>query len=363
MTLLTRYWKGGLIALVALAMVATGYLLEAEAGLVVAFSVLQAGVVALLVGVRRAVRNHEQRFAARLDGLDRSLRDPLFSVVERISALDKQIAESSTRADRLAAAVDRLEQTSGGTLEALERSQRLMLTRLESTVEELRKSIDRAQRKTNRQLTTSLLWNFRQIEALSALYYEARPNRAFPPTRSWAASPDLLRYLFQTTDTSGVRSILECGSGVTTIVLAYALRSQGSGRVVSLEHLEQYADLTRAALRDHELEDWAEVRLAPLEPVELDGRTWPWYDLGAVPQGPFDLVLVDGPPGDTGSYARFPAMPLLYDRMAMGGIVVLDDCTRADEREIADIWGERYPSLARETLRHEKGTVVFRRKA
>jgi predicted O-methyltransferase YrrM len=202
---------------------------------------------------------------------------------------------------------------------------------------------------------------FQQIEALTSLYYALRPRHPLPPTRLWAASPDLLWYLYRTVREAGRTRILECGSGVSTLIFAYALQERGEGRVYALEHDEAYARSTRDLLRQHQLQDWAEVRHAPLSPVDLHGETWPWYDTAAIPQQSFDLIFVDGPPGGTRDHARFPAVPLLRDRLADGGLILLDDHSRPDEADIGRRWLEHYPELAAETLPHEKGTLLLRR--
>lgn len=360
---ISRQWVPSLVALTAAAALAAGYLLAGDAGLVIAFSILVAGLAALVTAIWRAVRGHERRLRSQLNELDGQARDQFSALDNRVTALDHQLATMAAETRQLASVLDRLEKSAQHTLEAIETSRQMTSTTLDSGVVQLRRELDKQRRRAERQTNSALVWQFRQLEALGALYYGIRPGRPIPSTRSWAASPDLLRYLFEAARAPGVRHVLECGSGVSTLVLAYGLRAQGSGRVVALEHLAEYAELTRTALRDHQLEDWAEVRLAPLTPVELAEESWPWYHLDAVPAGPFDLILVDGPPGETRAHARFPALPLLYDRLAPGGRVILDDYAREDERRLAEMWSEQFPSLVRETPRHEKGTIVFRRPA
>ena len=120
---------------------------------------------------------------------------------------------------------------------------------------------------------------YAQLDALSGLYYGLKPPQAFPGLAGWAASPDLLRYLFNLVHDERRTSVIECGSGVTTLVMAYAMRELGTGKVVALEHLERFADRTRELLVDHGVSEWAEVRHAPLTDVKLNEQTWPWYDL------------------------------------------------------------------------------------
>lgn len=200
-----------------------------------------------------------------------------------------------------------------------------------------------------------------QLDFLIGLYYDIKPTASLPATAGWAASPDLLRYLYDTVTGEQRSSILECGSGVSTLIMAYALRERGHGKIVSLDHDARYAAKTRAVLERHDLHKWAEVRVAELREVELEGERWPWYDTAQLPEGPFDLVVVDGPPEATRSQARFPAVPLLYDRLTPDAMVVLDDHQRPDEQAAGRRWVEAHGDLRPEVLKHHKDTLVLRR--
>lgn len=200
-----------------------------------------------------------------------------------------------------------------------------------------------------------------QLDYLIGLYYDIKPTAALPATAGWAASPDLLRFLYDTVTVERRSSILECGSGVSTLIMAYALRERGHGKIVSLDHNAHYAARTRANLERHDLLKWAEVRVAELRDVELADERWPWYDTAQLPEGPFDLVVVDGPPEATRSQARFPAVPLLYDRLTPDAIVVLDDHQRPDEQAVGRKWVAAHDDLSPEVLKHHKDTLVLRR--
>ena len=210
-------------------------------------------------------------------------------------------------------------------------------------------------------LTGELRHEYAQVEALLALYHDLDPAVGFPATRSWVASPDLLRHLYERVRHERPGLILECGSGLSTVVMAYALRDAGhDGKLVALEHLPEFADRTVRMLHDHGVADYAEVRPAPLADVALEGETWPWYDLEQLPEGVIDLVFVDGPPGATRPKARFPAMPLLRGQLRKGAVVVMDDYTRPEEGSVVEQWLRRDSTLELTRLRHEKGTAVLR---
>lgn len=53
-----------------------------------------------------------------------------------------------------------------------------------------------------------------------------------------------------------------------------------------------------------------------------------------------DVLIVDGPPGLTGDWARYPAYPLLREKLRPGAIVLIDDAQRTDERSIVEAWLE-----------------------
>ncbi|MFB9909065.1 O-methyltransferase [Allokutzneria oryzae] len=188
-----------------------------------------------------------------------------------------------------------------------------------------------------------------------------QPTSPMPVGDGCAAAPDLLLYLMRWVRRRRPSLIVELGSGISTSWFAMALHTFGvPGRVVSLEHSDQYADQARHQLRALGLTHLAEVRLAPLEDVRLSGENHRWYRRSAWQSlRDCDLLFVDGPPGWSAPLARYPAVPLLADALAPGALVVLDDHDRPDEREIVDRWRQAYPSWSFSPLAHKKGTAVL----
>lgn len=205
---------------------------------------------------------------------------------------------------------------------------------------------------------------FRQMEALAALYYRLRPRLPFPPTRGWAASPDFLLTVADTILERRPATIVECGSGLTTLIAARCVEMNGVGRVYSLEHLPEFADRTRALLARHGLSSVASIVDAPLADLALADWQGAWYRREAfrVP-APIDLLIVDGPPHATGKMARYPAVPTFIDALAPGALVLLDDADRPDEQAIARLWLEDYATLTRIGVPDcEKGCAGFERR-
>lgn len=111
---------------------------------------------------------------------------------------------------------------------------------------------------------------------------------------------------------------------------------------MSLEHDPRFLAATEDAVVTTGVEDFVDLRLAPLVDVELGGETFQWYDYDHDLSG-VGLLLVDGPPGATGPTARYPAFPMFHPALSDGAFVILDDASREDEKSILERWLE-YPS-------------------
>ena len=188
-----------------------------------------------------------------------------------------------------------------------------------------------------------------------------------PPLRGWAASPDVLRLLVRIIDRDRPELVVECGSGASSVWIGYALRKVGTGRLVALEHDARYAELGRALVAAHALEDIVQVRHAPLTRVPKEyaegvSADVPWYDTDVLSDlKGIGLVFVDGPPQATGPEARHPAVPVLLPACADRAVFVLDDADRPDERSLGERWLATHPELVRTEEQAEKGAHVFTR--
>lgn len=139
------------------------------------------------------------------------------------------------------------------------------------------------------------------------------------------------------------RLIFELGSGSSTVLFAAALRANGNGRVISVEHDGDHVERTRTMLKHADLSDRVELVHAPLSDLALNGRAFRWYDLGLKLSGlteKIDFLFVDGPPGKVQALSRFPALPILASHLSPRAIVVVDDGAREDELKMVGMWGE-----------------------
>lgn len=129
--------------------------------------------------------------------------------------------------------------------------------------------------------------------------------------------------------------ILECGSGLTTLVLAAVTEQTGSS-VWTLEH--DAGCFARVASRLRRLRLEVDLRCTPLR----DYGDFDWYDVDPSTLPSFSLVVCDGPPKRTRG-GRFGLLPVLGDRLAAGCVILLDDAARSEEREVMARWAAERP--------------------
>jgi len=148
---------------------------------------------------------------------------------------------------------------------------------------------------------------------------------------NWSANAPLLMAMLEWLPrTNG--SIAECGSGVSTLVLASAALVSGR-RVHSFEHSEEWAERLIRDLPEY-LRPSLDLRVAPIRNYgEFD-----WYalDKSDAPSG-IGFVVCDGPPGGTRG-GRYGLGPVLRSQMSPGCVILIDDTQRQGEHEIVRRW-------------------------
>lgn len=201
----------------------------------------------------------------------------------------------------------------------------------------------------------------RDVEASTQLRELLRPRAPLPPTGGWAIDAHSMLQITDLVLRERPARVVELGSGSSTVWLGYVVEQVG-GRLVSIDHLPEYAALTHRTMQAHELQGTVEVRTAGLAPTDLGAAEGPgattderrWYGLDAFEdQQEIDLLIVDGPPSSVGPQARYPAVPVLVGRLADEAWVVLDDARRKDEKAVAARWLAEVPGLERVTTSSE----------
>jgi len=181
-----------------------------------------------------------------------------------------------------------------------------------------------------------------------------------PPFTGYAISPDTANEIAFLIKKEKPNLILELGSGLSTVIIAMILKKIGHGKLVSVEHDKKYLDKTREYLEIHGLSQLVKLIHAPLKEIHVGGRKFLWYTPESFKSvRDIDMLIVDGPPGNTCKLARFPAMPVLYEKLSKNAIVVIDDMVRKDEQEMLKKWVRIYKDIKYELLNTDRGMAVI----
>ena len=184
-------------------------------------------------------------------------------------------------------------------------------------------------------------------------------SKNLPFTPDWSAAADFLTIIAEHCLNHRPTTIVECSSGLSTLILARCCQLNQHGRVYSLENGAEYAQKTRQQLKSFELEEYAIVLDAPLEETNINGKNYLWYASESLTTETIDMLVIDGPPGFIQKHSRYPALPLLFSQLSKNSMIFLDDAAREDEKEIIDLWKNEYRSIKHEYIKMERGCSVL----
>lgn len=201
------------------------------------------------------------------------------------------------------------------------------------------------------------LWGGTKASKALLLARLAMAEDALPNLGSWKADTGFLHRIVDAVEELRPRHVVELGAGASSLVCARALQIHGGGMLHSYDQHSGFVDATRDWLRHEGVS--AKLRHAALEEAP-DGWHGLWYVLSDLPER-IDLLIIDGPPWAIHPLVR-GAAEILFDRLAPGGIVLLDDAARPGERVVAQRWAENWPNMRFARMGGStKGTLVGRK--
>ena len=155
----------------------------------------------------------------------------------------------------------------------------------------------------------------------------------------WELAPDVLRLLAALVARVKPRHIVEFGSGVSTLVFAYAAARSGDCLVSSIDHDPKFSTASMDALATAEGAELVSLQFAPLVARVRGGGLYPSYLVDPsklASASPADVILIDGPPGVLGG--RMGMLDQALEYAQSGSIVLLDDASRDDEQKAIGAW-------------------------
>jgi predicted O-methyltransferase YrrM len=152
---------------------------------------------------------------------------------------------------------------------------------------------------------------------------------------SYTLNGEASHYLAKYARKKGVTQILECGSGVSTIIFALMT----DALIVSLEENSEWQKNTCNSIQALGLKDSARVVHAPLtSDVSIGEQVVGSYDIrGKVNNLQADMLFIDGP---SPNVDRLGALPALHPFIKRGATVFLDDAERNREASCIESWAE-----------------------
>lgn len=207
----------------------------------------------------------------------------------------------------------------------------------------------------------------RELQAGSELARLLELDPPLPALGGWAASADFLMEIARHLIPLRPRTVVELGSGASTLAIARLLQRAGRGHLYSLDHDAAYASKTRRLLARHGVSDHATVIHAPLAVSSENASQSPtaWYDLDHLLDhlgtDRIDLLIIDGPPEIPDHLVRYPAGPALFPKLSDEGIAIVDDTLRETGQETVRRWAHEFPELSCRETRSGKGYAVFTR--
>ena len=149
--------------------------------------------------------------------------------------------------------------------------------------------------------------------------------------KSWSALEEYLGCCIRhALSSSG--PVLECGSGLSTILIGLIAQRRGYSHW-TLEHAPEWADKVQRYLNRYGI-DSVVLCVRPLK--DYNGFSWYNPPLESMPNS-FTLVICDGPPAGTLG-GRYGLVPIMRARLKPGCILLLDDAAREEEQAIASRW-------------------------
>lgn len=233
----------------------------------------------------------------------------------------------------------------------------------------------------------------KQLEAFHQLHHLIG---AIPESlHGWPVSADFALKLVHLIHDNSYDLIVEFGSGISTYLELRALEIKKPfhppvpqiPKVIVFEHLKPYLQQTDQLISPSPLRQFVDLRLRPLESWQDGSGCYTFYSgtelIGQAIRANFSrkflagtparsglplklLVVIDGPPGTTCRWARYPALPIIL--AACQGLpvsidILLDDVRRFDEKEMAEAWEAKMQALAipyrRQDLDYEKGGLLL----
>lgn len=205
---------------------------------------------------------------------------------------------------------------------------------------------------------------YRQTEALFSIFSVLKPELPLPSMSGYTINPDFAKIIIHNILKSKPSVIVELGSGVSTVLVGYTLKKLNQGKIFSLEHDNDFAVKNKNNVIDHGLQEFVEILYSPLKKWVYNQKQWLWYDTSNIKNiEHIDMLIVDGPPRKIQKMSRYPALPILFEKLSNDSIIIIDDSKRKDMSEMVDLWLNEFKDFDMEIFETKSGCLVLFKKS
>ena len=174
-----------------------------------------------------------------------------------------------------------------------------------------------------------------------------------PSFGGWSIERDLCQFIGKFCETYRPSRVLEFGTGLSTLILANEVSKQHVGEVFSIDHIKDFQNQTKTTLEKRFQNHLVHFHHFPLSLTYEGGKLFYFYKVShdfLSKNGPFDLVLVDGPPGFYKS--REAALYKIYPYLSREALIVLDDAKRNLEQTCLENWKWYFGNSIQDVLQY-----------
>jgi hypothetical protein len=194
---------------------------------------------------------------------------------------------------------------------------------------------------------------YQKVFSLIQVDRAMRGHPVIRPDNGWSIGLDALNWILSELQNIKNPRMLEFGCGRSTVILASVLAHHG-GSLDSIEQDQGYLLQAKSELENAGLDEFVTMTHAPLGECGGEGDETS-YDINCLPEGRFDVILVDGPPTATHPFGRHAPLSWALSRVTEDGVVFLDDADRANERNCLARLQDEFPECVITLHRTEKG--------
>ncbi|MFK5957867.1 MAG: class I SAM-dependent methyltransferase [Lutibacter sp.] len=177
------------------------------------------------------------------------------------------------------------------------------------------------------------------------------PEFAYLPFTPFSLNPYTIVHILNDILLNNRKQIVEFGSGISTIIIARFVQVNNlETKILSIDNNMEWKKIISKELEKYNCKDKIKLVVGELKEhhqtklAKYDNKYW--YDFKIVKEAidsldvAIDLVVVDGPSTGYSIYSRYPAIPLIKNKLAENVSIFLDDTRRKGEKEILVNWNK-----------------------